>query len=219
MQRNTVAQIVILRRSSGTKVASRQLCATRMPRLSLALSTLVLLLIVTAAHGQSLANLNRYSNESTSSDASSDKRSKAIAALKRLDHDVIVYRSLGDFEDGRKLARVSLRTFEQELVEVNAEVQPLLKEMPAGKLKLQLINALDSFRDGVFWWRQIDQPRVVSVSALAATRETRSPADVAFVSTIPYTVAIHWRQAHAYLNQSEKLVNELDRSEARPALR
>ena len=186
-----------------------------MLRLSLALSTLVLLLIATAAHGQSLAHLNRSANESMSRDA----QSKAIAALKRLDQDVIVYRSLGDFEDGRKLARVSLRAFEQELVEVNAEVQPLLNEMPAGKLKVQLTNALDSFRDGVFWWRQIDQPRVISVAALAATRETRSPADAAFVATVPYTVAIHWRQAHAYLNQSEKLVSELGRTDARQALR
>src|SRR3982750_1996375 len=49
-------------------------------------------------------------------------------------------------------------------------------------------NTLDSFRDGFFWWRQIDQPRVVSVSALAAAHETRSPADAAFISTVPYTV-------------------------------
>jgi hypothetical protein len=148
-----------------------------------------------------------------------DAKAKAIAALKRLDEDVIVYRSLGDFEDGRKLARVSLRTFEQELLEVNAEVQPVLDEMPTGRLKVQLTNALDSFRDGVFWWRQVDQPRVVNVSALAAVHETRSPADTAFVSTIPYTVAIHWRQAHAYLTQSEKLLNESNGSDARQTLR
>jgi hypothetical protein len=91
--------------------------------------------------------------------------------------------------------------------------------MPAGRLKLQSTNTLDSFRDGFFWWRQIDQPRVVSVSALAAAHETQSPADAAFISTVPYTVAIHWRQAHAYLNQSQKLLNELDRSDARQALR
>ena len=184
-------------------------------RLSLTLSTLVLLLIAAAAHGQSLSNLNRSVNEPASRDA----QAKAITALKRLDEDVIVYRSLGDFEDGRMLARVSLRTFEQDLVKVNAEVQPLLDAMPAGKLKRQLTNALDSFRDGVFWWRQIDQPRVVSVAALAAARETQTPANAAFVSAVPYTVAINWRQAHAYLKQSEKLVNELGRSDAREALR
>jgi hypothetical protein len=186
-----------------------------MLRLSLALSSLSLLLISSAASGQSLANLNRSVDETKSPDANV----KAIAALKRLDKDVIVYRSRGDFEDDRQLARVSLRTLVQELLEVNAELQPLLNEMPSGELKSQLTNALDAFRDGVFWWRQIDQPRAVSVSALAATGGTRSPADAAFAATMPYTVAIHWRQAHAYLNQSEKLLNESARSDAGQALR
>jgi hypothetical protein len=86
-------------------------------------------------------------------------------------------------------------------------------------LKLQLTNALDSFRDGAFWWRKIDQPRVIDVSALAASAQTRSPADAAFVSSVPYTVAIHWRQARAYLNQSEKLMNESTPGDARQTLR
>jgi hypothetical protein len=186
-----------------------------MPRLSLALSSLFLLLLATAAHGQSLADLTRSANPAGSRDVDA----QAIALLKRLDEDVIVYRSLADFEDGRKLARVSLRTFERELQAVNTELQPLLNKMPAGKLKLQLTNALDSFRDGVYRWRLIDQPRVVSVSALAASEATRSPADVAFVSTMPYTVAIHWRQAHAYLNQSEKLLTASARRDATQTLR
>ena len=171
-----------------------------MLRLSLALSSLSVLLISTAAYSQSLAKPNR----STSETSARDVNAKAIAALRRLDEDVIVYRSLAEFEDGRKLARVSLRTFEHELTEVSAEVQPWLNEMPDGKLKLQLTNALDSFRDGVFWWRKIDQPRVVSVSALASSERTRSLADEAFLSTMTYTVAIHWRQAHDYLARAER---------------
>jgi len=214
MQRKHCGAIINLRTSNQRRTQVSNL-RYGMLRLSLALSSLSLLLISTAANGQSLGNLNRSANEKGSRDADA----KAVVLLKRLDQDVIVYRSRADFEDGRKLARVSLRTFAQELLEANAELQPLLNEMPAGKLKLQLTNALDSFRDGVFWWRQIDQPRVISVSALAASEGTRSPADVAFVSTVPYTVAIHWRQARAYLNQSEKLLNESARSDARQALR
>ena len=185
-----------------------------MLRLSLVLSILSLLLFSTAAYSQTPTNLSRSTNEVVGGDAVA----RAIAALKRLDQAVIVYRSLAEFEDGRKLARVSLRTFEHELQEVNTEVQPILSQMPEGKLKLQLMNALDSFRDGVFWWRQVDQPRVVSVSTLAASERTRSLADEAFISTVPYTVAIYWRQAHAYLNQSEKLLHE-STSRDRQALR
>ena len=212
MQRKTVAQNEFAQNSNKRRTQVNNL-RYDMLRLSLALSSLSLLLISSAAFGQSITKLNRSVDETTSREAN------AIAALKRLDKDVIVYRSRGDFEDDRKLARVSLQTFAQELREVNAELQPLLNEMPAGQLKSQLTNALDSFRDGVFWWRQIDQPRVVSVAALAASGGTRSPADAAFVATMPYTIAIHWRQAHAYLNQSEKLLNEPARGGARQALR
>jgi len=171
-----------------------------MLRLSLALSSLIVLLISTAAYSQSLANLNRSPTETSSLDSNA----RAIAALKRLDQDVIVYRSLADFEDGRKLSLVSLITFERHLSEVCAEMTPLLDELPASKLKNQLTNALDAYRDGLFWWRQADEPRVVNVASLSYAARDRTPADAAFHATMPYTVAIHWRQAHDYLVRAER---------------
>jgi hypothetical protein len=128
---------------------------------------------------------------------------RALAALKRLDTNVMVYRSLGQFEADGRLARVTLQTFETELAKVNDELGSLLAEIPAGKFRTEIINAFDSYRDGVFWWRQIDRPRVVHVSALTS-EPNRSLADTTYLSTIPYTVAIHWRQAHKYLSKAEK---------------
>ena len=75
--------------------------------------------------------------------------------------------------------------------------------LPESRLKIQIANALESYRDGSFWWQKIDQPRVVHVSALRA-ETTSTSSDAAFSSTVPYTVAIHWRQAHRYLSQAEK---------------
>jgi hypothetical protein len=75
-------------------------------------------------------------------------------------------------------------------------------------LKTELSNALASYRDGEFWWQQIDQPRVVNVSALAATGNSRAPSDKALLSTVPYTVAIYWRQANRYLRRAEQLMNQ-----------
>jgi hypothetical protein len=42
--------------------------------------------------------------------------------LKRLETNVMVYRSLGQFEASGRLARVTLQTFETELAEVNNEL-------------------------------------------------------------------------------------------------
>src|SRR6185295_13615996 len=126
------------------------------------------------------------------------------AALRRLDRDVIVYRSLGDFEEGRKLSQVPLATFDQHFNEVRAEVMSLLDKMPAGKLKNDLSNALDSYQDGLFWWKQAEEPRVVNIRSLGYASRERSAADTVLHATVPYTVATHWRHAHDYLARAER---------------
>jgi hypothetical protein len=171
-----------------------------MKRLTLAAS-IFFLFFSAAAQGQSVARVNATQNASTADDAA-----RVINSLKRLQQEVIVYRSLGEFEEGRKLARVPLRTFEAELTEVTGEVENILVHLPPGKLKIQITNSLACFRDGVFWWRQIDEPRVISASALIGSDRTRTSSDKAFLATIPYTVAIHWRQAAKYLNRANELI-------------
>ena len=172
-----------------------------MNRLTLVIAIALLLLSSTAMHAQSVARVRQSTNEVANGDANA----KAIAALKRLENDVIVYRSLADFQESGKLAHVSLQTFQQDLSEVTRELQSFIRQVPASKLKIKLTNALDCFRDGAYWWQKVDQPRVVNISTLASTDVIRSSADAAFLSTAPYTVAINWRQAHAYLTQSEML--------------
>ena len=173
-----------------------------MDRFPLVIAAIILLLSSVTMRAQSVARVQQSTNEAANGDANA----KTIAALKLLDKDVIVYRSVADFQESGKLARVSLETFQRELNEVTREVEPVIMRMPASKLKMKLRNALDAFRDGAYWWRLVDQPRVVNVSALASSDVTRSSADAAFLETAPYTVAINWRQAHAYLTQAEMLV-------------
>ena len=159
------------------------------------------LLIPFATPGQSVARLNEAPTIVVAND---ETNAKAITALQRLEKQVIVYRSLGDFEEDGRLALVSFRTFEHELLEVTNEVQPILARMPESKLRTELTNALASYRDGAFWWGKIDQPRVVHVSALRL-ESTHTASDTAFLSSTPYTVAIHWRQAHKYLTQAQDI--------------
>ena len=156
----------------------------------------------TTAPAQSLARMNQQTDLDNNR-----TEMRAIAALKRVETNVIVYRSLGQFEADGRLARVTLQTFEHELAKVNNELGSLLSEIPAGRFRTEIINAFDSYRDGVFWWRQIDQPRVVHVSALTSG-PNRSLADTSYRSTIPYTVAIHWRQAQKYLSKAEKSIGQ-----------
>jgi hypothetical protein len=186
-------------------------------------SSLALLILFFAvsvsAHGQTISRANPARNPISQTETGNDRMlaACAIAALKRLDRDVLVYRSLGDFEESGKLARVSFDAFKNDLHAVTAEVEPLLSRLPQSRLKTEIRNALDSYRDGAFWWQkidhQIDQPRVVHVSALAFSEQTRTSSDTALLANVPYTVAIHWRQADKYLKRAEGMMNGIQRWE------
>ncbi len=175
----------------------------------------ILLLAPAAAYGQSVSRIMRlaraesvFAEPNNETEMTNDRvpAAHAIAALKRLDKDVLIYRSLGDFEEDGRLARVPYEAFQNDLQQVTTEVEPLLSRLPQGRLKTEIRNALESYRDGEFWWQKIYQPRVVNVSAL--TSETsRTQSDTALLATVPYTVAIHWRQAGRYLKHAEEIVN------------
>lgn len=178
-----------------------------MSRPSLAL--LILLFGSAVALGQSVARLDKSANLVPDTETRDERvlAARAITALTQLDSEIMVYRSLGDFEAEGKLARVPFAQFANDLQAVSNEVEPMLSRMPQSRLKTEITNALYSYRDGAFWWEKIVQPRVVHISALTST-ETRTSSDSAFLATVPYTVAIHWRQANRYLKRAEELIDE-----------
>ena len=127
---------------------------------------------------------------------------RAIAALSQLDKDVIVYRSLAEFEAGRKLASVSLATFQAHLREATDEVESILPRLTGARLKTSISNALASYRDGAYWWEKIYQPRVIHVSEFRSNDNDVTPSASFFHANLPYTVAIHWRQANKHLQRA-----------------
>lgn len=174
-----------------------------MLRPSLALITLCLACAL--AHGQSFAPRDRAADQ-TDVEVTADQvvAAQAILLLKRLDDDVIVYRSLGEFEEGRHLARVPLATFQKNLNEVSVEVEELALRLPPGRLKSEIRNALASYRDGAYWWEKADEPRVINVAQLRSSETGLTPSDSFFRANLPYTVAIHWRQANKHLQRALK---------------
>lgn len=132
---------------------------------------------------------------------------RAIAALRRLDDKVLVYRSLGDFEADGRLALVPLEVFKNDLQKVTAEVEPIISQLPQGRLKIEIGNALASYRDGEFRWRQTHHERVVNVSTMAFVEHDLTASDAFFASTIPNTVVIHWRHAATHLKRAKEIIN------------
>ena len=103
-----------------------------------ALALLILAVTIVTAHGQSIARVSRSDNAVTGEETSDVARS--LVALRRLDRDVFFYRSLGDFEEHGKIARVSWETFSNDLQQVSEEVEPRLTRLPPGKLKTEIAN-------------------------------------------------------------------------------
>jgi len=163
----------------------------------------LLFLTSTGATAQSRGQINGPDNKAINS---LDPASQAILALSRLDRDVIVYASPGELEENQKLARVSRQTFANDLQSATADLQRLLPQIQPGKLRSHLLNALASYRDGLFWWGQIDQTRVVHVSSLVAMEQPLTQTDTAFLTTVPYTTTILWRQAHKFLSLAENSI-------------
>jgi hypothetical protein len=171
------------------------------------LALLALFFLCTVAHGQSVARVTNFSAASTSEGTADQVLvTRAMLLLQRLDDDVIVYRSLGEFQESGKLARVSLEDFKSHLREAGAEIQSLSSLMKDGRLKTEMHNALASYRDGAFWWEQVYQPRVVNISSLTP-ESSRTQPDAFLLANAPYTVAIHWRQAHKYLQRAVTTLN------------
>ena len=157
------------------------------------------------AYGQTLGRRD-HTNAEVIEDATADQvvAAQSILILKRLDDDVIVYRSLGEFEDGQKLARVSFETFKRDLNDVSREVEGLLSRLADSRMKTEIRNALASYRDGAYWWEKIDQPRIVKVSELTRSDADSMPTQTFFLASLPYTVAIHWRQANKHLQRAAR---------------
>ena len=131
---------------------------------------------------------------------------QALNVLKRLQNQVVIYRSLNDFETSSAVARVSLETFNSNLADVTAELEPLLQRMSDRKLRTYLSNALDSYRDGTFWWSRIEPAHVITLQRLNYRPANTSVPEAFFASTIPYTTVIHWRQAERFLSQAERII-------------
>ena len=136
---------------------------------------------------------------------------RVISALKVLESEVVVYNSLGDFEASSTLVRVPVERFTSDLQKVSADVELILSWLPQNKLKNELANALSSYQDGGLWWRRTYQPRVINVADLVSPA-IRTPSDAAYLSTVPYTVAINWRQGSKYLKRAEDTLKKLDAS-------
>lgn len=165
------------------------------------LALLIFCLSCALAHGQSLAR-NDHSKPRIIDNATADQvvAAQAIVLLKRLDDDVIVYRSAAEFEAGRKLSRVPFENFSADLEDISVEVDRAVSRLSDVRLRTEIGKALASYREGAFWWQKIYRPRAISVLVIRAGRDETS--DSFFAADIPYAVTSCWHEANEHLQRA-----------------
>lgn len=136
---------------------------------------------------------------------------EAVAGLRRIGRGVLVYDSLGDFEEGgARLARVPFERFGEELAAVSKDLGRLLAWLPRDDCREEIRKATQSYLDGAWWWSKVQSPQVVNVSNNSfAEPHTAFAARPVNASAARYTVAVHWRQARDYTRRAESLLGAM----------
>ncbi len=132
---------------------------------------------------------------------------RAMTALKLLESEVVIYQSRAAFEENGALARVPFETFKTDLKKVSAYVEAILLWLPQCRLRAEIRNALRAYLDGGFWWAKVQRPLVVNITQLDWPETSLILPDTPYLATIPYTVAINWRQASQHIERAEGMLD------------
>jgi hypothetical protein len=134
---------------------------------------------------------------------------RAVAALRKLAERVNSFSSVVEAEKGRAGASLSSKELSEEISVALLTVNSVLASLPRSPLYFMLRNALDSYRDGLFWWGKISQRRemTVSINSLVAT----DPLKVIGLDagTVSRTTLDNWREALRYTERAEKAISAL----------
>ena len=128
----------------------------------------------------------------------------AVAALRAIEQDVRAYASLAEFAEGREVANVSFKQFSAKVSETFRTVDSILASLPRGRVRQQIENARNSYRDGLFWWRKTHQRGELTVSADALVEADPFEMERLDPVAVGYTVIINWRNASKYTTRAEE---------------
>ena len=130
----------------------------------------------------------------------------AVAALRALERDANAYPSLAAFEEECKVARVSYKQFSENVSEAFRAIDGVINALPRGRIRQQIENARNSYRDGLFWWSKTHRRTELTVAAHALAERDPVENERLDAAAVNYTVVINWRNASRYTTHAEELL-------------
>lgn len=133
----------------------------------------------------------------------------AVAALKSLEKEIYNYSSLAEFEEHRRLARVSFARLSADASASLQHVNRVLLSLPRSTLFYPLYHARNAYANGLFWWQKTDRQSklVVNVNAFKEPDEMKS--SNFDKNSVSYTVVINWRKAVKHTREAENMIEAL----------
>ncbi|MDT7543667.1 MAG: hypothetical protein QOE33_3571 [Acidobacteriota bacterium] len=131
---------------------------------------------------------------------------QALVALSELEVLTNAPATLADYEDEKKIGKVSSTEFGERLNASAQVVKRTLAWMPESQLKAEIDNAWQSYADALWWWERGERRPVVRVTnnkyiagnfaAMARLTETQ----------LGYNAVVNLRHAREYTRRAESLV-------------
>jgi hypothetical protein len=138
---------------------------------------------------------------------------QALVALKELEALTNAPATLADFEDGRKIGKVTPAEFGARLEEASRIVRQSLAWLPESELRAEIDNAYQSYADALWWWQRSDRPLIVKVSGNAFARQNFAAMSRMPDTVLGYNAVINVRHARDYSRRADaRLDTELSRA-------
>jgi hypothetical protein len=138
---------------------------------------------------------------------------QALVALKELEALTNAPATLADFEDERKIGKVTPAEFGARLDAAARIVRQSLAWLPESELRSEIDNAAQSYADALWWWQRSDRPLVVRVSGGAFAEQNFAAMSRLPDTVLGYNAVINLRHARDYSRRADvRLDAELSRA-------
>jgi hypothetical protein len=138
---------------------------------------------------------------------------QALVALKELEALTNALATLADFEDARKIGKVTPAEFGARLDAAARIVRQSLAWLPESELRSEIDNAWQSYADALWWWQRSDRPLVVKVSGGAFAEQNFAAMSRLPDTVLGYNAVINLRHARDYSRRADaRLDAELARA-------
>jgi hypothetical protein len=130
---------------------------------------------------------------------------QALDALSELEALTNAPATLADYEDEKKIGKVSAAEFGARLNASAQVVRRALAWLPESQVKMEIDNAWQSYTDALWWWERGEHTSVVRVTNNKFVGQNFAAMSHIAETQLGYNAVINFRHAHEYTRRAESL--------------